>query len=176
MQIENSQDKYLLLEPFVAPLCSLHITIPCITHSTSNKWTLCSCNMQFHLKRKTEISEVKNQIHFLNCYTLKQVKNHHIVDISLHYVNLQLKQPLRLYHITFSCKTAFFTKTQLIFTIYSIFWWSTLCNPYHPLPNEQIHLRHPLKGLGIETYTYVWDLWLKPFKGGYSWTWRVVNN
>ena len=47
----------------------------------------------------------KNRRHILNYYTLNLNKNHPLVDISLHYVNLQLKQPLGLYlYVTFKIK------------------------------------------------------------------------
>ena len=38
--------------------------------------------------------DVKNRRQFLNYYTLNAPKKHHIVDISLNYVNFLLKQPL----------------------------------------------------------------------------------
>ena len=40
------------------------------------------------------LGDVKNRKLIFNCYTLNAPKKHHIVDISLNYVNFLLKQPL----------------------------------------------------------------------------------
>ena len=45
--------------------------------------------------------KVKNTHRFLKYCTLNLNKNHHIVDISLHYVNFSQKQPLGLCHTAF---------------------------------------------------------------------------
>ena len=111
---------------------------------------ICGSSYLFQSNIFGRFCDVKNRRLFTNCYTLNVAKNHHIVDISLHYVNLQLKQPLGL------CHTALFKLTALgpIFQDYSYFtskspWASTGKDTYmihHFQIQNPILAYNPLKG------------------------------
>ena len=104
----------------------------------------------------------KNRRQSCLCYTLNLSKKHHIVDISLNYVNFLLKQPL-LHEI--HDLLAFHYLKELIFqeTTISL---SKGCYSSRKVPKAFILIKTPYVRAPLGGVSDI--VWLKPFKGGYS--------